>query len=132
MANCVRKVAAKELGVTKGGKHEAKKARWWNKNVHKAIKEKKKCFRWQHLDRSAVNIEQYKAAKKTAKRTVSEARDQMHDGLYQQLGMKEGEKDIYKMAKSRERKTKDIIQVKCIKDETERLLIKDEGTKNRW
>jgi hypothetical protein len=63
---------------------------------------------------------------------VSEARDQMHDGLYQQLGMKEGEKDIYKMAKSRERKTKDIIQVKCIKDETERLLIKDEGTKNRW
>jgi hypothetical protein len=48
------------------------------------------------------------------------------------LGMKEGENDIYRMAKSRERKTRDIIQVKCIKDETERLLIKDEDIKNRW
>jgi hypothetical protein len=43
----------------------------------------------------------------------------MYDGLYQRLGMKEGEKDIYRMTKSRERKTRDIIQVKCIKDETE-------------
>ena len=32
----------------------------------------------------------------------------------------------------RERKTRDIIQVKCIKDETERLLTKDEEIKNRW
>jgi hypothetical protein len=46
--------------------------------------------------------------------------------------MKEGEKDIYRMAKSRERKTRDIIQVKYIKDETEWLLTKDEDIKNRW
>jgi hypothetical protein len=50
---------------------------------------------------------------------VSEAIGQMYDGLYQQLGMKEWEKDIYRIAKSRERKTRDIIQVKYIKDETE-------------
>jgi hypothetical protein len=36
------------------------------------------------------------------------------------------------MAKSKERKMRDIIQVKCIKDETERLLTKDEDIKNRW
>jgi hypothetical protein len=36
------------------------------------------------------------------------------------------------MAKSRERKTRDTIQVKCIKDATERLLTKDEDIKNRW
>jgi hypothetical protein len=48
------------------------------------------------------------------------------------LGTKEGEKDIYRMAKSRERKTRDIIQVKCIKDAIERLLTKDEDIKNRW
>jgi hypothetical protein len=43
----------------------------------------------------------------------------MYEGLYQRLGTKEGEKDIYRMAKSRERKMRDIIQVKCIKDEIE-------------
>jgi hypothetical protein len=62
---------------------------------------------------------------------VSEARGQMYDRLYQRLGMKEGEKDIYRMAKSRERKTRDIIKVNYIKDETEWLLTKDEDTKNR-
>jgi hypothetical protein len=36
------------------------------------------------------------------------------------------------MAKSRERKTRNIIQVKCIKDVTEQLLTKDEDIKNRW
>jgi hypothetical protein len=36
------------------------------------------------------------------------------------------------MGKSRERKTRDIIQVKCIKDEAERLITKDEDIKNRW
>jgi hypothetical protein len=84
-----------------------------------------------HLDRSVDNVERYKVVKKTAKWVVSETRGQMYDGLYQRLGTKEGEKDIYRMAKSRERKMRDIIQVKCIKDVTERLLTKDEDIKNR-
>jgi hypothetical protein len=52
-----------------------------------------------HLDRSVDNIERYKMAKKIAKRVVSEVRGQMYDGLYQRLSTKEGEKDIYRMAK---------------------------------
>jgi hypothetical protein len=36
------------------------------------------------------------------------------------------------MAKLRERKTKDFNQVKCIKDEADRLLVKDEEIKNGW
>jgi hypothetical protein len=72
-----------------------------------------------HLYRSVDNVERYKVAKKTVKRAVSGGRGQMYDGLYQRLGMNEGEKDIYRMTKSRQRKTRDIIQVKCIKDATE-------------
>jgi hypothetical protein len=132
MVTCIRKVASKEFGVTKGGKRDAKETWWWNKKVQNAIKEKKEYFRRMHLDRSADNVERYKVAKKTAKRAVSEARSRMYDGLYQRLGTKEWKNDIYRMAKSRERKMRDIIQVKCIKDETERLLTKDEDIKNRW
>jgi hypothetical protein len=58
-----------------------------------------------HLDRSVNNVERYKVAKKTVKRMVSEVRGKMYNKLYQWLGTKEGEKDIYRMAKSRERKT---------------------------
>jgi hypothetical protein len=39
----------------------------------KMLLRRKKCFRCMHLDRSADNVERYKVAKKTAKRTVSEA-----------------------------------------------------------
>jgi hypothetical protein len=74
--------------VTKGGKREAKETWWWNEKVQKAIKEKKEFFRRMHLDRSTDNVERYKVAKKTAKRTVSEARGRMYDGLYQRLDTK--------------------------------------------
>jgi hypothetical protein len=100
MPTCIRKVASEEFRVTKGGKCETKETWWWNEKVQNAIKEKKECFRRMHLDRSVDNVERYKVAKKTAKRAVSEARGQIYDGLYQRLGTKEGEKDIYRMTKS--------------------------------
>jgi hypothetical protein len=100
MSTCIRKVALEEFGVIKGGKRETKETWWWNENVQNAIKEKKECFRRMHLDRSVDNIEWYKVVKKTTKRAVSEVRGQIYDGLYQRLGTTEGEKDIYKMAKS--------------------------------
>ncbi|CAN6336649.1 unnamed protein product [Urochloa humidicola] len=36
------------------------------------------------------------------------------------------------MARIRERKTRDINQIKCIKDGTDRVLVKDEEIKDRW
>jgi hypothetical protein len=132
MATYIRKVASEEFGVIKGGKRKTKETWWWNEKVQKAIMEKKECFKRMHLDRSVDNVERYKVAKKIVKRTVSKVRGQMYDELYQWLCTKEGKKDIYKIAKSQERNMRDIIQVKFIKDETERLLTKDEDIKNRW
>nr|CAB3499326.1 unnamed protein product [Digitaria exilis] len=132
MATCVRTVAAEVLGVSRGGKQEGKDTWWWNKEVQRAIKEKKEWFKRLHLDRSAANIEGYKVAKKAAKRAVSVAKGKAYDDLYQRLGTKEGERDIYRMARIRERKTRDINQIKCIKDETDQLLMKDEEIKDRW
>jgi hypothetical protein len=82
-------------------------------------------------DRSAINIERYKVAKKTAKRAVSEAKGQAYNDLYRRLSIKEGEKDVYKMARIRERKTRDLNQVKCIKDEMDQLLVKGQDIKWR-
>ena len=99
--------------------------------MQRAIKEKKECFKRLHLDKSTANIESYKLAKSAAKRTVSVAKGKAYDDLYQRLGTKEGEKDIYRMSRIRERKTRDINQIKCIKDGTDQLLVKDEEIKNR-
>jgi hypothetical protein len=71
-------------------------------------------------------------AKKTAKRAVGEAKGRAYEGLYQCLDTKEGEKDIYRMARAHDRKTKDLNQVKCIKDEREQLLVKEDEIRHRW
>jgi len=63
---------------------------------------------------------------------VSEARNQAFQGFYQYLGTKDGEKSIYKLAKGREKKTRDLDQVKCIKDEKDRVLVQERGIKDRW
>ena len=98
--------------------------------MQRAIKEER--FKCLHLDKSAANIEGYKLAKRIAKRVVSVANGKAYDDLYQRLGMKERENDIYRMARIRERKTRDINQIKCIKNGTDRLLVKDEEIRDRW
>ena len=42
-------------------------------------------------------------AKKTAKRAVSKAKGRAYEDLYRRLSTKEGEKDIYRMARARDR-----------------------------
>ena len=74
--------------------------------MQRAIKEKKECFKRLHLDKCAANIEGYKLAERVAKRAVSVAKCKTYDDLYQRLDTKEGEKDIYRMARIRERKTR--------------------------
>ena len=98
MATCVRKVASEVLRVTKGSGFDSKDTWWWNKDVQKAIKEKKECYKHLYHDRCANNIEKYKVAKKTAKRAMSEAKGRAYEDLYRRLSTKEGEKDIYRMA----------------------------------
>jgi hypothetical protein len=129
MVTCVRKVASEVSGVTKGSSGESKDTWWWTEDVQKALKEKKECYRSLFNDRSTVNIEWYKVAKKTAKRVVSEAKGQAYDDLYPRLSTKEGEKDVYKIAWFRERKKRDLNQVKCIKDEMDQLLVKGQDIK---
>ncbi|AQL05851.1 Retrovirus-related Pol polyprotein LINE-1 [Zea mays] len=132
MATCIRKIASEEFGLSQGNRREVKDTWWWNEDVQKAIKEKKDCYKRLHHDKCAENIEKYRIAKKSAKRAVSRAQGQAYDDLYQRLDTKQGEKDIYRMAKIRERKTRDVNQVKCIKDEANQLLVKNEEIKNRW
>ena len=48
---------------------------------------------------------------------MSEAKGRAYEDLYQWFSTKKGEKDIYRMAKARDKKTRDFNQVKCINDE---------------
>ena len=63
---------------------------------------------------------------------MSEAKGRAYEDMYQRLNTKEGEKDIYRMSRVHERKTRDFSQVKCIKDNMDQLLVKEDEIKLRW
>ncbi|XP_070049664.1 uncharacterized protein [Nicotiana tomentosiformis] len=73
-------------------------------------------------------MERYKVARKEAKLAVTEAKTVAYDPIYEELG----EKKVFRLAKTRERKAQDLDQVRCIKDEDGRVLMEDAQIKRRW
>ncbi|KAD4889082.1 hypothetical protein E3N88_21155 [Mikania micrantha] len=74
----------------------------------------------------------YKDARREAKKTVSEAKNKAYKELYKRLQTKEGEHDMFKIAKARERRRQDIGVVKFIKSEDGRVLVKEKDIRKRW
>jgi hypothetical protein len=93
---------------------------------------REECSKRLHHNRSDGNIQKYKEASRNTNKVVSEERGQTYAELYWKLNTKESKNDVYKMDKLRVRKTKDFDQVKCIKDEIDRFLVKDDEIKNIW
>ncbi|KAL6568984.1 hypothetical protein OROGR_000709 [Orobanche gracilis] len=127
------KEGAKEvLGESKGNGPSSKDTSWWNEEVKQAIKTKRECYKVLGKCSNNENYERYKKARTEAKKAVRNARSKVNKELYARLDTKEGEKDIYKLARMREKKTRDIGIVKCVKDNDQRILVQDKEIKERW
>ena len=63
---------------------------------------------------------------------MAEAKAKRYEDLYERLETKEGEKEVYKLARQRERSTRDVEGVKCIKDEQGKVLTMDAEIQKRW
>jgi len=63
----------------------------------------------------------YKAAKRVAKKIIAVVKSMAYDRLYQ----KQETKEVFKLAMVRERRTRDLSVVRCIKDENGRVLFED-------
>ncbi|GMP48558.1 hypothetical protein CsSME_00015871 [Camellia sinensis var. sinensis] len=112
MTNCMRRISRKVLGELKGQGPNFRKTWWWKEEVQVVIKTKKESFKkWQN-DRTEENLKRYRLTNKEAKKVVRETKLKAYDDLYTRLDSKEGEKRIYKLAKIRERKTRNFNLVK--------------------
>ncbi|KAH1233397.1 Craniofacial development protein 2 [Glycine max] len=117
MSQEIIKVAKETLGESRGFGPRDKESWWWKESVQSKVRVKKECFKEWSRCRNSETWDKYKIARNETKKAVSEARAQAFDGLYQALGTRDGERSIYRLAKGRERKTRDLDQVKCVKDE---------------
>ncbi|XP_076919263.1 uncharacterized protein LOC143579985 [Bidens hawaiensis] len=127
MATKITQVAKDTLGVTTGKAGRHKEMWWWNEVVQEKIRDKQGSFRelmrcTNEEERVGLK-ESYKKAKREAKKAVSEAKNTAYKRMYehletQHLETQEGEHDIFKIAKAREHRRKDLGAVKFIKSES--------------
>ena len=129
IASCIKRVAKDVLGESWGGAPLCKDTSWWNEEVKAAIKIKPDSYRDLMKNCDGVSFERYKLTKKKAKKAVQNARAKVYKEMYEKLNTKEVKKDIYRIARIRERKTRDLCTVRCVKDEDQKVLVRDEKSK---
>ncbi|KAK3554542.1 hypothetical protein QTP70_025394 [Hemibagrus guttatus] len=122
----------KVLGVSSGRRKEDKETWWWNEEVQDSIQRKSLAKKKWDMDRTEENRQEYKELQRRVKREVSKAKQKAYDELYTRLDTREGEKDLYRLARQRDRDGKDVQQVRVIKDRDGRVLTSEESVQRRW
>ena len=74
----------------------------------------------------------YKEKKSKAKKAVAMEKGRAYDDLYARLETKEGEKELYRLARQRNRAGKDVQHVRIIKDENGNVMVNSEAVLKRW
>ena len=131
-AEMLRKTIETVLGVTFGKQKGNRETWWWNEEVQESIKEKKEVKKaWDKIREE--NIKKiYKEKKSKAKKAVAMAKGRVYDDLYARLETKEIEKELYRLARQRDRAGKDVQHVKVIKDENRNVIVNSEAVLKRW
>ncbi|KAK3526321.1 hypothetical protein QTP70_022740 [Hemibagrus guttatus] len=128
----IRETGRKVLGVSSGRRKEDKETWWWNEEVQDSIQRKRLAKKKWDMDRTEENRQEYKELQHRVKREVSKAKQKAYNELYTRLDTREGEKDLYRLARQRDRDGKDVQQVRVIKDRDGRVLTSEESVQRRW
>ncbi|KAK3531142.1 hypothetical protein QTP70_013244 [Hemibagrus guttatus] len=117
----IRETGRKVLGVSSGRRKEDKKFR----------KFRIVSMKWD-MDRTEENRQEYKELQRRGKREVSKAKQKAYDELYTRLDTREGQKDLYRLARQRDRDGKNVHQVRVNKDRDGKVLTSEENVQRRW
>ncbi|KAK3532587.1 hypothetical protein QTP86_025351 [Hemibagrus guttatus] len=131
-AEVIRETGRKVLGVSSGRRKEDKETWWWNEEVQVSVQRKRLAKKKWDMDRTEENRQEYKELQRRVKREVSKAKQKAYEELYTRLDTREGEKDLYRLARQRDRDGKDVQQVRVIKDRDGRVLTSEESVQRRW
>ena len=118
-------------GVT-FGKRKGDRETWlWNEEVQESIKEKKEAKKAWDKIRNENTKKIYKEKKSKAKKAVAMTKGGAYDDLYTRLETKEDEKELYRLARQRDRAGKDVQHVRVIEDENGNVMVNSEAVLKR-
>ncbi|KAI5621838.1 gastrula zinc finger protein XlCGF28.1-like [Silurus asotus] len=113
-------------------KKEGKKMWWWNEEVQESIRRKRLAKQKWDRQSDEKSRQEYKVMRLQVKRDVAKAKEKTYEKLYERLDTKEGEKDLYRLSRQRDRAGKDVLQVRAIKDGEGNVLTSKESVLRRW
>ena len=90
--------------------------------MQKAVKEKRLKFKQYQQSTCDEDKEEFREGNKRAKREVAKAKETVYKNLYDKLDSIEGQTMIYKLSKTRERRTRDLTYIAYIKDSNGTIL----------
>ena len=129
----IRRIGEETLGRTTGKcAPDDKETWWWNDEVQAAVKKKKTLKRVWDTTGDQRDKEVYKAAKANARRKVAQAKSRAWDEIYGELETLQGQKKLFQLAKQRNKASKDLTQIKQMKDEQGHVLVQTDDIKKRW
>ena len=129
----LRKAGEEVFGVTSGrGPPPDKESWWWNEEVQKIVKEKNELKKRWELSGLQEDRRRFRVANKRSKKGVARAKAAALDEWYKELDTPEGETKIHKIAKARDKATKDLTHIKQVKDENGEVLKEEEQIRKRW
>ena len=132
VAESVRCVAKEVLGVSTGRKVVDKETWWWSEDVQLHIQRKRDAKKTWDKTGDAQKKMEYKEACRQAKRAVAKAKSKAYQQLYAALDHKDGEKVALRLARQRDKASKDVQHVRIIKDGNGKILTNEEDIKKRW
>ncbi|KAK3510811.1 hypothetical protein QTP70_022735 [Hemibagrus guttatus] len=121
-----------------------KKTKWWKLKKEECCEEfrqklrqalgaqrKRLAKKKRDMDSTEENRQEYKELQRRVKREVSKAKQKAYEELYTRLDTREGEKDLYRLARQRDRDGKDVQQVRVIRDRDGRVLMNEENEREK-
>ncbi|KAK2891510.1 hypothetical protein Q8A73_017175 [Channa argus] len=120
------------LGVSSGKRKADKETWWWNEAVQECIQRKRLAKKKWDTERTEESRQEYREIQRKVKIEVAKAKQRAYEDLYARLDTKEGEVDLYRLARQRDKDVKDVQQVRVIKDKDGNVLTGASSVMGRW
>ena len=113
-------------------KYTEKETWWWQEETRKAVALQRETFKEFQMNKGDENKEKCREANRASRKAVRIAKDAAYEDLYKKLDFREGIKMVYKLAKIRDRRTKDISEMPFINSLEGQILTVGSDIMLRW